>query len=293
MTIKELERASGLTRSSIRFYEKEGLLSPSRRENDYREYSEQDLHRLQIILLLRQLDVPVESIHGLFAGTTTLDAVLTHQRYVSEQNALLDQRKWEVCEELQRSYASVEEIAPEKYLEMISERVVEDAPAEERAVHPKRAAAAVALLLVFLALLFLQGARIREKEAQIEEIKRELVRAAAADITYAESFLADVQSCAGEKARICEVLDRYPKRAWTSYAEALSQFLEEEFRPWLLAYAMQPGEEDPDATQTISAVAEDLKEQARHLPVYAEEEEMRAYQEKFEEIRAKMTWPKP
>ena len=33
MTIKELERRTGLPRTSIRFYEQEGLLTPERREN--------------------------------------------------------------------------------------------------------------------------------------------------------------------------------------------------------------------------------------------------------------------
>ena len=37
MTIKELEALTGLSRANIRFYEKEGLLSPLRRENGYRE----------------------------------------------------------------------------------------------------------------------------------------------------------------------------------------------------------------------------------------------------------------
>ena len=36
MTIKELERRTGLPRTSIRFYEQEGLLTPERRENNYR-----------------------------------------------------------------------------------------------------------------------------------------------------------------------------------------------------------------------------------------------------------------
>ena len=37
MTIAELERRSGMTRANIRFYEGEGLISPARRENGYRD----------------------------------------------------------------------------------------------------------------------------------------------------------------------------------------------------------------------------------------------------------------
>ena len=42
MTIREIETRSGLERTNVRFYEREGLLSPERRENGYRDYSEED-----------------------------------------------------------------------------------------------------------------------------------------------------------------------------------------------------------------------------------------------------------
>ena len=41
MTIKEVEQRTGLPRSVVRFYEKEGLIAPRRgRENGYRDYQE-------------------------------------------------------------------------------------------------------------------------------------------------------------------------------------------------------------------------------------------------------------
>ena len=41
MTIKDVEERTGLSRSNIRFYEKEKLIEPSRNENNgYRDYSE-------------------------------------------------------------------------------------------------------------------------------------------------------------------------------------------------------------------------------------------------------------
>ena len=36
MTIKEIEATTGLPRASIRFYESEGLIHPSRGDNGYR-----------------------------------------------------------------------------------------------------------------------------------------------------------------------------------------------------------------------------------------------------------------
>ena len=70
MTIKEIEERAGMARANIRFYEKEGLISPVRQENGYRDYSEKDLEDLEKIKLLRALDLSVEAIREAKAGNT-------------------------------------------------------------------------------------------------------------------------------------------------------------------------------------------------------------------------------
>ena len=55
MKIKFVEELVGITRKNIRFYEEQGLLSPQRADNGYREYEEEDVHRLMQIKLLRKL----------------------------------------------------------------------------------------------------------------------------------------------------------------------------------------------------------------------------------------------
>ena len=56
MTIKEVEETTGLSRSHIRFYEKEKLFCPSRDgRNGYRDYSEEDVRAIQKIAFLRTL----------------------------------------------------------------------------------------------------------------------------------------------------------------------------------------------------------------------------------------------
>ena len=57
MTIKELEERTGMARANIRFYESEGLLSPARQENGYRDYSEEDVKTLEKIL-----DICIENL---------------------------------------------------------------------------------------------------------------------------------------------------------------------------------------------------------------------------------------
>ena len=73
VTIKEAEMQTGITKQNIRYYEKIGLLQPSReQENKYRNYREEDIRRLKLIFLFRKLDMPLEEIRQLLEGTIEL-----------------------------------------------------------------------------------------------------------------------------------------------------------------------------------------------------------------------------
>lgn len=72
MNIKEVEKQLSVSRSIIRFYEKEGLLKPERKENNYRDYSEQDIAALKKILVLRKLGFTVEEISSMQKGELSL-----------------------------------------------------------------------------------------------------------------------------------------------------------------------------------------------------------------------------
>ena len=74
MKIKDMERQVGVTKANIRFYEKEGLLSPARGENNYREYTEEDREVLEKIRYLRMLGVTVSDIRQFQQGKRSLAA---------------------------------------------------------------------------------------------------------------------------------------------------------------------------------------------------------------------------
>ena len=59
MTIKEVEQNLNVPRATVRFYEKEGLLSPVRGENGYREYSEEDVVSTFVGMLVIEIVVAV------------------------------------------------------------------------------------------------------------------------------------------------------------------------------------------------------------------------------------------
>ena len=112
MTSKEMESRSGVPRANIRYYEAEGLLSPARRGNGYRDYSEEDLRTLEKIKLLRRLGVSVEELRALGAGEADLAAVLDRRlaELGGEQASL--ERVRQVCGDLRRTGATYAALDP-------------------------------------------------------------------------------------------------------------------------------------------------------------------------------------
>lgn len=86
MKIKEVEELTGITKQNIRYYEKKGLLNPDRnQENDYREYSMEDVERLKIIKLFRKLDMPIEEIKKLLCQDIDLQQAIAQQKEILEK----------------------------------------------------------------------------------------------------------------------------------------------------------------------------------------------------------------
>jgi MerR family copper efflux transcriptional regulator len=62
MNVSEIARAVGIAPTAVRFYERRGILpAPARGDNGYREYTDDDLCRLRLVVSLRSLglDLPV------------------------------------------------------------------------------------------------------------------------------------------------------------------------------------------------------------------------------------------
>lgn len=103
MNIKQASEQSGVSAPNIRFYEKEGLLTPARRQgNDYRDYTAGDVHTLKLIRMLRMLDVPLPVIRSVLAGDAPLGNILREQQTALEQRAKQLEGAARFCAELAR-----------------------------------------------------------------------------------------------------------------------------------------------------------------------------------------------
>lgn len=101
MNIKQAEELSGVSRQNIRFYEREGLLSPDRNpENDYREYAQEHIDTLKQIRALRMLDMPLEQIREILRGRTCLSDAAQQQQLALERQMEKLSAAMAFCEEL-------------------------------------------------------------------------------------------------------------------------------------------------------------------------------------------------
>lgn len=118
MTIKEAEKRTGLTRSNIRFYEKEKLIVPPRNDsNGYRDYTEKDIENLKKIAYLRTLEISIEDIQRIISGKVSLTEIIEKQaELIGEQIENLSRAKV-MCERmLESGNVSYEELQIEKYM---------------------------------------------------------------------------------------------------------------------------------------------------------------------------------
>ena len=117
MKINQVEQLVGITKGNIRFYEKEGLLTPGRNsENGYRDYSDTDVAWLKKIKLLRMLDVPIEEILRLKSGSLTLeDAMGRHIIQLERRQANLAAAQG-VCAQIKDSRSQLDGLDADEVL---------------------------------------------------------------------------------------------------------------------------------------------------------------------------------
>ena len=91
-TVGELSRLTGVTVRALHHYDEIGLVRPSQRTAaGYRLYDEPDVLRLQQVLVLRELGVPLDQIGAAIDAASDRAALLrSHRTALAEKRARLD-----------------------------------------------------------------------------------------------------------------------------------------------------------------------------------------------------------
>ena len=88
MTTHEVEEMLDITKKTLIFYENEGLVKPSRDNNNYRCYNQDDISKIKFILLLREMDVTIEEIKQIINKQKSIRDVLENKKDLIKQRRL-------------------------------------------------------------------------------------------------------------------------------------------------------------------------------------------------------------
>ncbi|PYI53972.1 MerR family transcriptional regulator [Paenibacillus flagellatus] len=93
MRIKEVADKLGITPRAIRFYEQRGLVAPDKEaHNRYRDYADEDVWRLQTVIALREIGMPVEDVRRALDEIDRGDG--EHLRYYLELQQAVMYAQW-------------------------------------------------------------------------------------------------------------------------------------------------------------------------------------------------------
>lgn len=100
MQIKEVQEKLKISSYTLRYYEKMGLIQPYRDENGYRNYSEEDIHKIERIMFLRDINVPIEDIKDILNNKVTFQDVL--ENHIEKVNTEIESLQYikNMCEDL-------------------------------------------------------------------------------------------------------------------------------------------------------------------------------------------------
>lgn len=123
MTIKEVEERTGLSRSNVRFYEKEKLIAPERnKSNGYRDYSDSDIENIKKIAYLRTLGISIEDIRSVISEKTSLREVIRKQNELLKDQITDLNRARILCEKmLDAENIAYEDLNVEQYVTELEE----------------------------------------------------------------------------------------------------------------------------------------------------------------------------
>ncbi len=119
MLINEVCKLTGLTKKAISYYEKQNLIKPTKGDNGYREYAEEDIALLNEISLYRKLDISLKDIKLIIKSK---NKKITLSKIIEEK-----QRK-EMQIKMQKIYLKriIDNEFTDKYINELNEEIIEN-----------------------------------------------------------------------------------------------------------------------------------------------------------------------
>ena len=122
MNVQDVEKELNITRANIRFYEREGLLSPTRKENGYRDYTDEDIAQLKRIIIFRKLGITVADINKIFNGELSLQTSINNNidslyKQISELNGAID-----VCKTIKQEDVNLKSFPQDYYWDLLNQK---------------------------------------------------------------------------------------------------------------------------------------------------------------------------
>lgn len=112
MKTKEVQQLTGLSKQTLIWYEKEGLIHPERNENHYREYSDQDIKILKLIKTLRSMDVSLDDIHQMLDNHLSVEEIFEEQKlYLQKESQRIKETQRNVCFYKETNVPLIEELS--------------------------------------------------------------------------------------------------------------------------------------------------------------------------------------
>ena len=91
MTTHEVEEMLGITKQTLIYYEKEGFITPQRDCNNYRNYLKKELDILELVLLLRSMEISIDEIKLILNNQLSIrDALKTKKEFIENTKIQLE-----------------------------------------------------------------------------------------------------------------------------------------------------------------------------------------------------------
>lgn len=101
LTVNEISKALGIPTETIRYYVREGIITPRKnKENNYWEYSSEDLIKLTDVLFYRTVSFTIQEIKEIMTENIPLEGI----------GSMIEAKKKELIAEIERSVASLHEL---------------------------------------------------------------------------------------------------------------------------------------------------------------------------------------